>query len=102
MLLEQPHRLILKPAPCQVYKQRAADRPDQGIIHGGGAVQACKAEVGDGALLVVLPDPVMCFRDAKFRQVGMFGHDIHVVSYFPQLVTIPAKIYCRLADQPPP
>jgi urease accessory protein len=37
-------------------------------VYRGGAGQRIRAEVGDGGLLVVLPDPVVCFAGARLDQ----------------------------------
>jgi len=34
----------------------------------GGSTQVLRAQVGDGALLLLLPDPVVPFRDSRFTQ----------------------------------
>ena len=40
-----------------------------------GTTSDTAARVGPGALLVVLPDPVVCFASAKYRQVQRFDVD---------------------------
>lgn len=37
-------------------------------VYPGASSQALAAEVGDGGLLVSLPDPVVCFAGARYRQ----------------------------------
>ncbi|HVX83611.1 MAG TPA: urease accessory protein UreD [Phycisphaerae bacterium] len=39
---------------------------------GGISRQTVKAEVGEGAVLAVMPDPVVCFRDARYAQRQRF------------------------------
>jgi len=38
------------------------------VFRGAGAAQTVRAEVGEGALLCWLPDPVCCFAGARFTQ----------------------------------
>ena len=60
---------------AQVYKRTARSRESRVLgceVDCQRASQSLLARVCSGALLAMVPDPVTCFEDASFRQVG--GH----------------------------